>query len=1277
MSRPNNQLPTHLLPARRTTPDRSTMMSSTPMRPAHVTSPPVTPPPRSRSKGLDETYDELEKMLHEMNAPKSPPVERGDQLMDKADGLWSKGVSIVENGMARHANAQANIAMVKKGYDLVNSATNGEIGKAITNVLQSPAIERAIHIADGLVDLGKTLPFVAPIFTVLKVIIDVEQKARDAASKCEDLLERINFMTSQLLVLKKVKIIETVQSVVARMEKVLKEAASLIVAYRKQGPIARRLNMGNKDKFIGATSSIKVVTDDLMLTLQVQHTAQMDVLERAVPQDPEDEAAEEFVKANGGEEAVKANPQLVAQFAQSVKLTMDDTVMLELQSSISDLLQEQTDAINHLLQQNVTAAVVDGIKGFATELKAAEDQRDREAKKICVQCTEYYRETVNTESACKFHLANYVTNSRDNTYPCCGRKEPCKENYHRSEHHCEWHYGAFYTRSQQLLNYTDTVEWFSNIEEKDYEDESHEQKVGVGKVVRWTSRASMITEAVLLIRVGYVWYQQEYFMQTYTPEKVDEIIMKGGKDLVIAKIGDDDAYAMAEWMRDGSGGFGGIRVVAKVKSSPTPTVHEMDIDFDTMEQIGETRVVSEARLKPFKPLSAYTLPETIRTGGTLTGQPARKVRTDFKTISQSASLSLVITPSSNPPLVANPQWAYIKCDQLIGTVSIFNKSKTSDPATIMSVKAHWRLVGDESDKDWKEVTELEVNDPQHLPFNIDSRQSITMKFTATVPRNEEDCKKEIRWYNKAFVARHRPLRLRLTFVDLEGEEASSIMEYIFQPYRVDEKKDEDFAFFHIDHFDLMQRFSVRVDKDSWGENVIRIPGKEFNVASLNQIVYQARKSGVTEVNLEINHKWEDAGLEWNAWALVDLSCLRVYALKIRILEVEKDGRRGGLACFGYVAVPVYGVEEGKEQEGRPISYAEESVGLPELETVEVVEYKDEDGLDDIVPEPPKLVEEVRSVLPGSAPIGMAGGPVSFAVPEVVEKQFVAIGGSLEKLAAGSGVVPPALEKKIASIDKHLEKMAEQSGVLPPGLEARLASIDGTLGKIADAGLALPPALEVQLSAINKTLGEVAKSAAINAEVASTRSISPVVTAAPVLPAAPAAEFPPGLEKQLADLNDNLGAIAMTAIANTKAPAPVPAPTSPAPAPTSPGLEKQLATLNRNLENLALNAIAGMPPAAPPAARSSDSPVPASPIPNSNPTFDRRLASIDLNLERIASAMPTSTSTDLDERLVSIDRSLSRMADAFERMVGVLGNLAETQNAVEALVGVMGKFADRD
>jgi hypothetical protein len=105
-------------------------------------------------------------------------------------------------------------------------------------------------------------------------------------------------MMGNLTVLEKVSVTEAVKGVVSRIEKVLKGAVDLITAYRKQGMIARRLNMGNKDKFESNATKIKDVTGDLMISLQIQQSSQLDILSRVVPVDPEDQAAQEFLDAH-------------------------------------------------------------------------------------------------------------------------------------------------------------------------------------------------------------------------------------------------------------------------------------------------------------------------------------------------------------------------------------------------------------------------------------------------------------------------------------------------------------------------------------------------------------------------------------------------------------------------------------------------------------------------------------------------------------------------------------------------------------------------------------------------------------------------------------------------------------------------------------------------------------------------------------------------------------------------------------------------------------------
>ncbi|KAJ3289471.1 hypothetical protein HK104_007430, partial [Borealophlyctis nickersoniae] len=992
--------------------------------------PPYTPPPRSNSR-LSETYDELEKMLNDIKTP---------HQVSKAEKVYMKGEQAFENSLASITEAQGKMAKVKTAgaaaYDLANQATGGDFGAAVSNVLQNPALERCINIANQLVDVGKHVPFVAPIFVVLKIIIDVEQKARDAASKCNDLLERINFMTSQLLVLKKVQILDTTRDVIKRMEKVLKDAASLITSYRKQSAIARRLNMGNKDKFIGAVGSIKAVTDDLMISLQIQQTTTLDILQRSVPKDPEDEAAEAFVKEHGGEEAVKNNPDLVRQFAQQIHVTVDEAALSSLHRSISDLMLESQTAIEASLRENVTSAVAEGLKGYAAEVAAAELAKEKEERKQCVQCKEEYRDSVNTAVACTFHKTS-DTQGRSGEHSCCGEVKPCQRNWHRSKHHCEYPYAAFFERSGNILKYTDTVDWYIDLEEKDMDDETKEQMVAVGKLLRWGTRLQRVDEPILVVRVGSVWYKSPHYFATLEPSELAEMAFDQEiDDVLIFRTQPGEAYAMAEWIKDGNGMVVGCRCTTKVASSRRPTVHEVMFDPMTLEMVGEVKVVSEGGFKPYKPLTPYVVPETVRYGVTLTGKPVRKPRTDFKTVASSPDISCVISPSSDPPLRANPKWAHPTKDTFIGTVTIFNKS--SD-VTIASATASWRLVGD---KEWKDPMSFALTDPEVLPTNIGPKQTQTFSFETAVPRSEEEVAHDIKWWDRAYIARHRPLRLKLVFKTIDGETCSTILEYVFTPYKIEEPKDDQLAFFFFDDPEQLCRNSVAVSASTWNDEVITLPTKRLTVTDLNKLVYTAMKTGKTEVDIQINATFSSSRTDyWNAWALVDLNCQRVYALKF-ILRQGKEVEKPCRGCIGYVLVPEYGESE----ERREVMYAVEEVKLEGVGEETWKGFVDEDGWDDIVVEVPKSVVDVKDAAPtngvGVAAAGGAGGvvvggPVSLAIPEEVTTHLATFSTTLETLTA----IPKTLDTRLTSIDKTLTTLATATTTITPTLDTRLASID--------------------------------------------------------------------------------------------------------------------------------------------------------------------------------------------------------------------------------------------
>jgi hypothetical protein len=128
------------------------------------------------------------------------------------------------------------------------------------------------------------------------------------------MVERINFMVGNVMVLEKIKVIDPLRAVIERVNETLKQAASLIQTYRKQGAIARRLNISHSQNFALMAQKVTECSQDLMLTLQIQQTGDMSILSRAIPVDPQDEEAKEFVSRHGGQTVINVRGCVMYHF---------------------------------------------------------------------------------------------------------------------------------------------------------------------------------------------------------------------------------------------------------------------------------------------------------------------------------------------------------------------------------------------------------------------------------------------------------------------------------------------------------------------------------------------------------------------------------------------------------------------------------------------------------------------------------------------------------------------------------------------------------------------------------------------------------------------------------------------------------------------------------------------------------------------------------------------------------------------------------------------------
>ncbi|KAG0337856.1 hypothetical protein BG000_004866 [Podila horticola] len=891
---------------------------------------------------------------------------------------------------------------------------SNEVKELVSSVGKNPAVNQLIQLADKLVDIGKAVPFIAPAFIILKIIIDIEQNARDVDAKCEDLLERINFMLSNIMVLEKVKAIDPLKVVIEKMNDTLKMAASLIRTYRKQGAIARRLNMSNSQNFIQMADKIMACSQDLMLSLQIQQTGDLSVLSRSIPVDDQDEEARSFVFTHGGQSVINSSPELVEEFAKMMQLTMNDQVMGQMQSSMEDILGENQSRIETLLKENSSIVVAETIKALAAEVR----EQEAEQKLTCLQCDKEYRQTANGAQACSFHKAEDV----GGTFTCCGKKSPCAFSNHRSVHHCEYPYTNFFEYAYGIVSHNSN----STVEKWAVAYESHVltcefQRAQIGRLIRWRTGQEKITTPMMVIHVGCIAFDTPYYFQVFDAESLrsaDASVRQTSNTLIFRTAKDDNEYSMAEWTLDDIGSINGVRLSAKVATSDAATIKTVPIDIKMVSLSGEVQMLSDGKFRIYKPAEPYTFPETRYVGHVARTTPLRE-RREFKARTK---LPLIVIPQSKMQAnLGGVRTLRTVTDKFQGTLRIFNKAIPSSQNFVMlvSCKAQYRLVGD---KDYKDVEFLSLGDT-NFPVSIAPTQFLDIPFEVIVRRNaaqaalEEDCR------NWAMIALHHPVRIRLTFKDIEDEECIFVQEYVHEPSgRTETKDSNDILFLHIDNALNAYRSVMRIKTGDIGSaTIVDVSGTRLSVEDLNRIVYKAEQSGVTEVDL--GHGVDYDHFKSDAWALVDLSCRRVYGFKA-LLEEGSTRPKKTTAALGYAPCPIYG--EG-ELEVRPIRYAEEKAVFPQLELEDISNVVVDDEVDD-----DKAAITVQAAEPVIAIATASSSSITAVISEVSKAA-----SSLDTVVFSSSMA--TLEKRLESLDNNVAIMSTNVARMATALE-RLADI---------------------------------------------------------------------------------------------------------------------------------------------------------------------------------------------------------------------------------------------
>ncbi|KAF9154352.1 hypothetical protein BG015_001195 [Linnemannia schmuckeri] len=901
-----------------------------------------------------------------MTSPTKPDVDGENRSAPKtstasgtADKAFVAGTNIL--GAKEMADASyANVVKIVGGKD-------------------SPVLSNMIHLADKLVDVGKIVPFIAPAFVILKIIIDIEQKAREVDEKCLDLMERINFLVSHLVVLERIHNVEammdTLTAVLQKVQDTLKEAAALIEAYRKQSKIARRLRISNMQSFEQMAGKITTCSSDLMMSLQIQQTGDLSILKRVVPRD---RIAENFIRENGGQDMINNDPELVKKFAEKVNLTMSDQVMEQMQSNMQELITRNQSQIEAIVHESSSISVAHMIKAIATHQRELE----AELKLTCVQCEKEYNVSTNGPESCRFHSAvgNY------DRYHCCQKTSPCQKGYHQPEHHSKYPYSNFFLWSYGILAPTDTVTYWVKIKEIDLDkdDDTTGQVVRVGQLIRWRSWGELITTPLMLVNVGHVQDDMPHYLEVFDVASLEDTrkkILRTGQTCIFKNAPETEtaAFSMGEWVLDEeTQQIAGIKLTVRVASSKTPTVCIVPLDPLLLRMPDEASVkyLSRCSGTVYKPDRPYDFPKTVQLGPVISAVRLREPRS-FRTKISSPNIPLLLTPAWEMVANNDVKLANNREDRFRGTWRALNRSPLSSQKQIilLSVKFEYRLVGEPT---YKPVKSFALRDGVKLPITIAPSQAIDVPWEFLVDKPEHCQGGSLLAINYAHLTIHQPLRLRVTFTDIEGEEVSLIQEYVHGVMGATLPAPEDLGFFFVDKIYECQRTSVKISKSPHPDRYFLgitagfMPMNKITEVDLHKIVAKAEKTGITEVDMKLGVR--NLGIDWTIWALVDLSCRRVYGFKVLLYHGSMTKDRVS-ASVGYAPCPIYG---GDDLETRPIQYAEESEIVPNVTHWDDVVIIEDDNVDNevMIPISSSSPLPAESVTPTPA-------PVSVPVPEPI------------------------------------------------------------------------------------------------------------------------------------------------------------------------------------------------------------------------------------------------------------------------------------------------------
>jgi len=319
---------------------------------------------------------------------------------------------------------------------------------------------------------------------------------------------------------------------------------------------------------------------------------------------------------------------------------------------------------------------------------------------------------------------------------------------------------------------------------------------------------------------------------------------------------------------------------------------------------------------------------------------------------------------------------------------------------VETISCQYRLVGS---KEWKPVQKLHVDNEEPGASIINCYPLANTRVALDI-EVEDKTKNGRRWFYRSWVARFQPIRFKVTLETITGATFSKVIEYIQAPSKLETQDSSTALFLYADNPSEQERYIAKLSETLGDNHSVTVFGYGHDDTKLRKLVYQAMQSGDTEQLLTTETKDE---YEAKAWALIDLNCKRVYAVKVMIVTKPAIS-----AQLGYHKVALYG----DVSETKPNKPAVEKEKFPDIETPkEDCGGVQDDDYDDKV----QVVESTSTGTTGSTGSTVVGGGSVDLGP--LNLTLVEMNQSLKTMATSM--------EKLNKIDANLDRIANSFDLL--------------------------------------------------------------------------------------------------------------------------------------------------------------------------------------------------------------------------------------------------------